>query len=82
MKPLPDHRQTHFPPIVGPLKVRFWDMRPYRRLDCKLEAHCHRCKWSFMFWTEAECKAALLEHLWNSDYQSPDSKDVLGFPGR
>jgi hypothetical protein len=77
----PSHNEIYFPPIVGPLKIRYFDVRP--RPDCKLEAHCHRCNWTFFFATEAECKDRLQLHIWREHFgMKAVSNNALRPPGR
>jgi hypothetical protein len=74
--PRPDHRELYFN-VTGPLPVIYYGF------DFKLEAKCFLCGWSGFEWTEAECKAALSEHLWVEHHGVvPRSKNVGLSPGR
>lgn len=50
-----------------------------------MEGICHLCSyWSCFEWTEGECKAKILGHLWlhHSPDPKPLSKNFLPPPGR
>lgn len=77
-EPRPDHHEIYFPSNVGPLKII------YAHPKSKLEVVCHWCKWSWMAWTEEECKERLQLHIWleHSGRKEVVSRNALRPPGR